>query len=102
MTARQAQQPSGAARRAAPRAEDRIPLIMKQGPVIPWLYLLPAMIVMITFIIYPALNTLYLSFRNTDSSTWATAMCVQGEPCWGIFENYRYAVTSPIMLTAFI
>jgi len=23
------------------------------------------------------------------------------EPCWGILENYRYALTAPIMLTAF-
>jgi alpha-glucoside transport system permease protein len=76
--------------------------IMRQGKFTPWFYLLPALVVMATFIVYPGLNTLYLSFRNTDSTDWATATCIQGEPCWGVFENYRYALTSDIMKTAFI
>ena len=82
-------------------ADSQIPYIMKQGRVTPWLYLGPALFVMILFIIYPGLNTLFLSFRNIDGTTWATQACVSGEPCWGIFENFRYALTSPIMLTAF-
>lgn len=79
----------------------RIPSIMKQGRITPWMYLLPALIVMTTFIIYPALNTIYLSFRTPDGGAWASKLCKAEEPCWGIFENYRYAVTSPDMLTAF-
>jgi alpha-glucoside transport system permease protein len=31
----------------------------------------------------------------------AAAACVEGEPCWGILENFRYALTAPIMLNAF-
>jgi alpha-glucoside transport system permease protein len=79
-----------------------VPNIMRQGRLAPWLYLLPAVVVMTIFIVYPGLNTLYLSFRDTAGTGWATATCVAGQPCWGIFENYRYALTSSIMRTAFI
>ncbi len=79
-----------------------VPKIMKQGRVTPWLYLGPALIVMITFIVYPGLNTLYLSFRNVNGTDWATQACAAGQPCWGIFENYRYGLTSDIMLTSFL
>jgi alpha-glucoside transport system permease protein len=81
---------------------DTTPKIMKQGKVAPWLYLAPALIVMSVFIVYPGLETLRLSFMNKDSTQWATAACVAGQPCWGIFENYRYALTSDIMRTAFL
>jgi alpha-glucoside transport system permease protein len=75
---------------------------MRQGAVTPWLYLLPALIVMTAFIVYPGLTTFYLSLRNRTGSAWATSACNAGEPCWGIFENYRYALTSNVMQTAFI
>jgi alpha-glucoside transport system permease protein len=79
-----------------------VPGIMRQKPITPWLYLLPALIVMGTFIIYPGINTFYLSLRNADNSAWADIICKTGEPCWGIFENYRYAITESIMQTAFL
>ena len=82
--------------------DDTVPKIMKQGKVAPWLYLAPALIVMAVFIVYPGLDTLRLSFMNKDSTQWATAACVTRQPCWGIFENYRYALTSEIMRTAFL
>jgi alpha-glucoside transport system permease protein len=91
-----------AARQTRVRRVPEVPRIMKQGRVAPWLYLGPALIVMITFIVYPGFNTLYLSFRNIDGTNWATQACVAGEPCWGILENYRYALTSQIMLTSFL
>lgn len=78
------------------------PGIMRQKWHIPWIYLLPALIVMATFILYPAFNTFYLSLRNPDNSAWASTRCLEGEPCWGIFENFRYALTSPVMQTAFL
>jgi len=81
---------------------EQVPNIMRQGRVTPWLYLLPALIVMATFIVYPGLNTFYLSFRNTDGTAWAGADCLAGQPCWGLLENYRYALISDIMLTAFV
>lgn len=78
------------------------PKVMQQGALTPWLYLLPAIVIMGIFIVYPGLNTFYLSFRNTTNTDWASASCSAGEPCWGVFENYRYALTSDIMRTAFI
>jgi alpha-glucoside transport system permease protein len=89
---------------AAPRAKpaQQVPKIMQQGALTPWFYLGPALLVMTTFIIYPGLNTLYLSFRNADGSDWASAACRAGEPCWGVLENFRYALTSEIMRTAFV
>ena len=85
-----------------PKPLEPIPSIMRQGRVAPWLYLLPAIIVMTTFIVYPGLNTFYLSLRNTDDTAWASADCLAGQPCWGLLENYRYALASDIMLTAFV
>jgi alpha-glucoside transport system permease protein len=79
-----------------------VPQIMRQGRLTPWLYLLPALLVMTTFIIYPGLSTFYLSLRDNTGRAWATAMCRPGQPCWGILENYRYALTSDIMRTAFV
>ncbi|MEK7784528.1 MAG: sugar ABC transporter permease [Chloroflexota bacterium] len=81
---------------------EAVPNIMRQGRLTPWLYLLPALVVMTIFIVYPGSNTLYLSLRNNDNTAWAGAGCLEGEPCWGIFENYRYALTSEIMLTSFV
>ncbi|MDK2981951.1 MAG: alpha-glucoside transport system permease protein [Chloroflexota bacterium] len=78
------------------------PGIMRQKPITPWLYLTPALIVMFTFIVYPGINTFYLSLRNADNTAWAGSICKAGESCWGIFENYHYAITSDIMQTAFL
>ena len=79
-----------------------VPGIMRQKPVIPWLYLSPALIVMFIFIVYPGVNTFYLSLRNADNTAWASTACKAGESCWGIFENYHYAITTQIMQTAFL
>ncbi len=81
---------------------DQVPKIMKQGRVAPWLYLLPALILMTVYIIYPGLLTFYLSLRNQDSSNWATASCAPGASCWGIFENYHYALISSTMVAAIL
>ncbi len=77
------------------------PGIMRQKPITPWMYLLPALIIMTVFIVYPGINTVYLSLRNPENTDWAGARCIEGQPCWGIFENYRYAFTSTVMQTAF-
>lgn len=76
------------------------PKIMQQGRVVPWLYLLPALIVIAVFILYPTVNTFQLSLRDRTGSQPANVECIEGEPCWGPFENYRYTLTSPEMLTA--
>lgn len=77
----------------------RVPQIMKQGPVAPWLYLAPALIVMGIFIVYPMINTIVLSFKNATGN--APVACRATGPCWGIFENYRYALTAELNLSSF-
>jgi alpha-glucoside transport system permease protein len=73
---------------------QNVPRIMKQGGLTPWLYLLPALIVMSFFIVYPMINTVGLSFKNKDGTASAATTCVADKPCWGVFENYHYALTS--------
>jgi alpha-glucoside transport system permease protein len=76
------------------RVKPIVPEVMKQGNTTPWLYLAPALIIMTFFIVYPMLNTAMLSFQNSEGTGPASTMCRAGEPCWGIFENYRYALTN--------
>jgi alpha-glucoside transport system permease protein len=77
-----------------------VPVIMKQGKWTPWMYLLPALLIMAVFILYPTLNTIYLSFMDRTGTQPASVDCVAGSPCWGAFENYHYALTAPDMTTA--
>lgn len=83
------------------RSQGPIPQIMKQGSITPWLYLLPALVVMSFFIVYPLVNTVILSFQNKDSTASAATTCVEGQPCWGVFENYRYALTAEFNTSSF-
>ncbi len=76
------------------------PKIMQQGRVVPWLYLLPGLLVIAVFIVYPTINTFQLSLRDRSGELPAEVECRSGEPCWGDFENYRYALTDPEMLIA--
>ncbi len=75
-------------------SSSTVPKIMRQGAAAPWMYLAPALIVMAMFIVYPMLNTLRLSFLNKDATASAATTCVTGKACWGIFENYHYALTA--------
>lgn len=76
------------------------PRIMQQGRIVPWLYTLPALIIIAIFIVYPTINTGVLSLRDRTGERPASVDCLEGEPCWGIFENYRYAITNPEMTNA--
>ena len=84
---------------AAPKGQ--VPAIMKQAGLAPWLYLAPALLIMLFFVVYPTVSTIYLSFFDTKGVQLATATCQEGQPCWGIFENYRHALTDETMLLAF-
>ena len=77
-------------------AKPGVSPVMKQGKLTPWLYLLPALIVMSVFIVYPMLNTIQLSFLNKDGTASAATTCREGEACWGAFENYHYALTAEL------
>lgn len=78
---------------------DRVPNIMRQGPFVPWFYLLPALLIIGIFIIFPTVNTIYLSILDADSEESAASTCIEGQSCWGVFENYRYALTSELDTT---
>ncbi len=82
-------------------ATQNVPKIMRQGALAPWLYLLPALIVMSFFIVYPMINTIGLSFGNKNGTAPAETTCLAGEPCWGRFENYRHALTDGIDFHSF-
>jgi alpha-glucoside transport system permease protein len=74
---------------------------MKQGQLAPWYYLAPALIVMLFFIVYPMFNTIQLSLLNRNGTQSAATTCVAGKPCWGIFENYRYALLNEFSTGSF-
>ena len=74
--------------------------VMKQGRVTPWLYVLPCLLVIGLFILYPVVNTIALSLRDRSGSEPASVQCTSDRACWGILENYRYALTAPEMTTA--
>ncbi len=76
------------------------PRIMQQGQLVPWLYMLPALIIIGVFVVYPTVNTAQLSLRDRTGELPAVEECLPNEPCWGMFENYRYALTNPDMTTA--
>jgi len=81
--------------------KSQAPAIMKQSPIAPWLYLAPALLIMLFFVVYPTLNTIALSLRDADGVQTATATCREDQPCWGVFENYRHALTDDTMILAF-
>lgn len=72
----------------------RTPMIMRQGRWTPWLYLAPAIVILTIYVLYPALRTALFSFQNANSTALATVNCRAGEPCWGLLENYRQALSS--------
>lgn len=74
--------------------------ITRQGRLVPWLYLAPALVIMLIFIVFPVFNTISLSLKDKTGTRSAEVSCVAGKPCWGKFENYRYALTDPEMTQA--
>jgi len=62
---------------------------MKKRSVLPWLYIGPALLILAFFLVYPALNTLYLSLFDKRSENFVG------------LDNYVWALTSKDMLTAF-
>ncbi len=73
--------------------EYEAPAIMKLAGRKAWLYLLPAIVILLFYVVYPSVRTGYLSLLNRDSTALASTTCREGEPCWGIFENYHRAFT---------
>ncbi len=59
-----------------------------RGRARPWLWVGPALVLLIIYLIYPTINTIYLSFFNSDSTGYVG------------FENYITFFTSPATLDA--
>jgi alpha-glucoside transport system permease protein len=59
-----------------------------QTSVRPWLWVLPAVLLLFTYLVYPTINTIYISLFNANSTVFVG------------LDNYRYSFTNPIMLTA--
>jgi alpha-glucoside transport system permease protein len=73
-----------------------VPQVMRQGQITPWFYLLPALIALTIFVVFPTVRTIFVSLRTDDGNHWASEACKHNEsdePCWGVFENYRAALT---------
>jgi alpha-glucoside transport system permease protein len=79
---------------------QRVPQIMKQGRSVPWFYLAPALLLMSFFIVYPMINTIGLSLQNKNGTASAATTCREGQSCWGVFENYHYALTAELDTTS--
>jgi alpha-glucoside transport system permease protein len=54
----------------------------------PWLWVAPALGFLAVFLLYPALRTVYLSFRNANSERWVG------------LENYRFIFTDHTMIVS--
>jgi alpha-glucoside transport system permease protein len=55
----------------------------------PWLWIAPALLLLIAYLIYPTIQTIIYSFFDADSNNFVG------------FENFQYGLTNSAMLTAF-
>lgn len=62
---------------------------MKRGSLLPWLYIGPALLILVFFLVYPTLHTFYLSLFDERSGQFVG------------LENYAFAFTTKAMLIAF-
>lgn len=59
------------------------------APLVPWLYMSPALLFLAVFLVYPVVNTVYISFMNASSTQFVG------------LNNYAFVATSNEMLTVF-
>src|SRR5215813_7940097 len=70
---------------APPQHAERMP-IWKRGTFVAWLWIGPALLFVLIFLVYPVLNTIWLSVQNADSSQFVA------------LDNYRAILTNNTML----
>jgi len=63
--------------------------VIRTKKITPWLYIIPAMFLLFFFLVYPSINTLYISFFNYNSEKFVG------------MQNYFYCFTNEIMLNSF-
>jgi ABC-type sugar transport system permease subunit len=56
-------------------SKSAVPKIMKQGRLMPLVFVLPALAILTFFVVYPTLNTIGLSFKDADAELSAAATC---------------------------
>ena len=64
-------------------------MVIKKTNIWPWLYIAPALLILAFFLVYPIINTFYLSFLDKGSESFAG------------LSNYIFAFTKKPMLIAF-
>jgi len=64
-------------------------IVMKKANIWPWIYIAPALLILGFFLVYPIVNTFYLSFLDKDSESFAG------------LSNYIFAFSKKPMLIAF-
>ena len=64
-------------------------IVMKRSNIWPWIYIAPALLILMFFLVYPIFNTFYLSFLDKGSKSFAG------------LSNYIFAFTKKPMLIAF-
>jgi len=62
---------------------------MRTNKLTPWLYILPAVSVLFFFLVYPSLNTIYISFFNHNSEEFIG------------FKNFLFCFTNQVMQNSF-
>ncbi len=75
-------------------SSQNIPKIMKQGNLTPWLYLLPALVLMSFFIIYPMITTIGLFLRTITMLSLPSLTSVLPEPFGRVSGSHPMATTS--------
>jgi alpha-glucoside transport system permease protein len=60
----------------------------------PYAFVGPAVVILTAYLVYPTLNTIYLSLREGRGETWANANSPFGLP----LDNYLFVFTDPSML----
>jgi len=64
-------------------------IVMKRSNIWPWIYIAPALLILAFFLVYPIINTFYLSFLDKGSESFIG------------LSNYIFAFTKKPMLIAF-
>ncbi|HEC91687.1 MAG TPA: sugar ABC transporter permease [Candidatus Atribacteria bacterium] len=63
--------------------------MVRTKKITPWLYITPAVFLLFFFLVYPSINTVYISFFDYNSEKFVG------------FKNYLYCFTNEIMLNSF-
>lgn len=72
---------------------SRLPETLREK-IRPYVFVGPALVILLAYLVYPTFNTLYLSLRDARSLNWANTNSPLGLP----LDNYVFIFTDPAML----